>query len=391
MISVEVLSRLGDISIDTFLNEYWQQKPLLIRNAIPDAASIIEADELAGLSLEDDLESRLVIQKDQDWEVEHGPFADDRFANIQTSHWSLLVQNVDSAHPGVNELLRRFRFLPNWRIDDIMVSFAADRGSVGAHFDYYDVFLLQGEGQRNWKIGQRCDSNSPLVDNVPMKLLQSFDCKEEWITKPGDLLYIPAQVAHWGESIGESICYSIGFRAPSHSEFLSDYSLQLCDDLNLDHRYRDGSEVANVAQTGEIQPEVVENLRATLLRLADNPIEIGHWLAQFSTELKPGIEPDLLPLDFAEKTDFTEDTPLALSHFNRCAFYRLGKNDKDDTSRCYINGKGYEVSTEFAQTLSNYAPFTRSSLSNSDQNVALSLVLENKIVLSTTDERHHDS
>ncbi|MCF4993909.1 cupin domain-containing protein, partial [Pseudomonas gessardii] len=158
------LQLLGGITAREFLRDYWQKKPLLIRQAIPDFESPIDADELAGLALEEEVESRLVIEHgERPWELRRGPFAEDAFSTLPEREWTLLVQAVDQFVPEVAELLEQFRFLPSWRIDDVMISFAAPGGSVGPHFDNYDVFLLQAQGKRNWKIGQMCSSESPLL------------------------------------------------------------------------------------------------------------------------------------------------------------------------------------------------------------------------------------
>jgi len=370
------LTHLGEISVEQFLSEYWQKKPLLVRKALPNLAELIDADELGGLSLEDDVQSRLVIQDGNDWKVEHGPLAEDRFSTLPESHWSLLVQNVDALSLEINDLLKRFRFLPNWRLDDIMVSFASDQGGVGPHFDYYDVFLLQGEGKRRWKIGQGCDSTSTLVEGLPMKILEHFECNEEYILEEGDLLYIPANIAHWGESIGESICYSVGFRAPAHSEFLLEYTQDIWESLSEDDRFRDGSEITNTKLSGEIQPEVIDAFRSVLLDLADRPSQIAHWIAEFSTQLKQGIEPELLPLEFANIDDFLSEQPMVMSHFNRCAFYKTD----DDKAHCFINGTGYELSIAFAQVLCDYKVFSINDVPLSDHEAAKALIEERKII-----------
>ncbi|RLA37737.1 MAG: hypothetical protein DRQ64_09360, partial [Gammaproteobacteria bacterium] len=176
--------------LDNFLAEYWQRKPLLIRQALPGFTSPIEADELAGLALEEEFESRLIIESKASpyWSLQCGPFADDRFQSLPSSHWTLLVQAVDQWVPEVHDLLRHFDFLPQWRVDDIMLSYAADQGSVGPHFDQYDVFLLQGEGQRRWRLGQHCDSNTPLLKGPELSIVDNFEQSEEWLLEPGDML-----------------------------------------------------------------------------------------------------------------------------------------------------------------------------------------------------------
>ena len=181
---------LGDISAEEFLADYWQKKPLLIRNAIPNFEPPVDGDELAGMALEQEVESRLVVGAD--WQLEHGPFTEERFQTLPSTDWTLLVQAVDLWVPEVAELLHEFNFLPPWRLDDIMVSYAEAGGSVGPHFDYYDVFLLQGAGQRRWQIGQRCDNDTPLATGTDLKIIADFKATNEWVLNTGDMLWVTA-------------------------------------------------------------------------------------------------------------------------------------------------------------------------------------------------------
>ena len=195
--SIQTLTHLGPIPIEEFFAQYWQKKPLFIKNALPDLYQL-DADLLAGYSLEDGVESRLIVETpkqqngfNSDWDVFHGPLEEEDFAELPASHWTLLVQSVNQLCPEINALLHQFRFVPNWRLDDVMVSFASDGGSVGPHFDYYDVFLLQAHGQRTWQVGQPCTSHSPLQDNCDLKILTEFDTEATYTVEPGDLLYLP--------------------------------------------------------------------------------------------------------------------------------------------------------------------------------------------------------
>jgi len=212
------------LDIEDFLANYWQQSPLLLRNALT-SIDLINGDELAGLSMEPDIESRIIIGNAdaENWQLKQGPFNENTFADLPEKDWTLLVQAVDHWIPEVRELLSEFNFLPTWRLDDIMVSFAVEGGGVGPHFDQYDVFLIQLEGRRLWKSGQLCDENTEVVDKLPVKILTEFDEQESWIMKPGDMLYLPPGVAHWGVALENSTTISVGFRAPSHTETISDF------------------------------------------------------------------------------------------------------------------------------------------------------------------------
>src|SRR5690606_35155678 len=180
--SLSVTTLPGGMSAEEFLRDYWQKKPLLIRQAFPDFESPLSADELAGLSLEEEVESRIVLELGATpWELRHGPFTEDDYRTLPERDWTLLVQAVDQFVPEVAELLQAFRFLPSWRLDDVMISYAAPGGSVGPHFDSYDVFLLQTQGHRRWKIGQMCEADSPLLEHPDLRILSEFEQQQEWV------------------------------------------------------------------------------------------------------------------------------------------------------------------------------------------------------------------
>ena len=277
-------SPLGNMSTETFLREYWQKKPLLIRQAFPGFENPLSADELAGLSLEEEVESRIVLEHgERPWEMRRGPFDEDDYRNLPERDWTLLVQAVDQFVPEVADLMKAFRFLPSWRLDDVMISYATPGGSVGPHYDNYDVFLLQGEGHRRWKLGQRCDTDSPLLDNPDMKILSDFELQEEWVLAPGDMLYIPPGLAHYGIAEDECMTYSIGFRAPSHHEVLVHYTDFLGQYLNDQQRYTDADQAA-VSDPAVVDDAAVERLREILLTAANDKQALAVWFGRFMTE-----------------------------------------------------------------------------------------------------------
>ena len=215
--------QLQNFDIDLFLREHWQKKPMLIRNALPDWCNPLDPEDLAGLACEEEIESRLIIRKDESWKLEHGPFTEKRFGKLGKKPWTLLVQAVDHFVPEVAALIAPFRFVPNWRIDDVMVSYASDQGGVGPHFDQYDVFLVQGLGRRRWQIGPVCDAQTPLLPHDDIRLLASFEATDEWVLEPGDILYVPPGFAHDGVALGDDcMTYTIGFRSPSRNELIED-------------------------------------------------------------------------------------------------------------------------------------------------------------------------
>jgi len=284
MTSDTPLQILGGISAREFLRDYWQKKPLLIRQAIPAYESPVSPDELAGLSLEEEVESRLVLEHGENpWELRRGPFSEDTYQNLPERDWTLLVQAVDQLVPEVAELIEHFRFLPNWRIDDVMVSFAAPGGGVGPHFDNYDVFLLQAHGQRRWKVGQICDGDSPLLQHADLRILADFQGTDEWVLEPGDMLYLPPRLAHFGTAEDACMTYSLGFRAPSAAEVLTHFTDFLAQFLPDEERYSD-ADLVPVEDPHQIQSDALDRLRAMLAEHMGDERLLLTWFGQFMTE-----------------------------------------------------------------------------------------------------------
>lgn len=218
---------------DDFLQNVWQQNALLLKSALPGFADPISADDLAGLALDDDVDCRLV--SDAGKNAQFGPFTTEELNSFPARDATLLVRGVDTFDEEVAGLLDHFRFLPRWRLEDIMVSFASPGGGVGPHFDEYDVFLIQGQGSRRWRIGQKCDASTAVDCDGALRTLKHFETVAEYELKAGDILYVPPGVAHWGEAISNSLCYSVGFRAPSWQEAL----LELGESSGVQGRYKD--------------------------------------------------------------------------------------------------------------------------------------------------------
>lgn len=280
------LQLLGGLTAREFMRDYWQKKPLLVRQAIPGFESPISPDELAGLALEEEIESRLVIEHgERPWELRRGPFAEDAFAELPERDWTLLVQAVDQFVPEVAELLEEFKFLPKWRIDDVMVSFAVAGGGVGPHFDNYDVFLLQGLGKRRWQIGQVCDSESPVLPHADLKILAEFVKTEEWVLEPGDMLYLPPRLAHCGTAEDDCMTYSVGFRAPSAAEVLTHFTDFLGQFLPDEERYSD-ADAQPTSDPTQIQRDALDRLKALLTEHMSDERLLMTWFGQFMTEPK---------------------------------------------------------------------------------------------------------
>jgi len=315
---------LGEISAEQFLAEYWQKKPLLIRNAFPDFIPPVTADELAGLACEEDVESRLIIQNpdNDDWELEHGPFDEERFGELPESHWTLLVQAVDHWSPEAAELMERFRFVPNWRIDDLMISYAADQGGVGPHYDNYDVFLIQASGRRRWEIGGKYDQNSPRRPDVPVMILPEWEAEEAWVLNPGDMLYLPPQVGHNGFADGDDcMTYSVGFRAPAKSEILRQYTDHLSDQLTSEQRYAD-PDLKLQENSGEISALAMSQVRQMFIDGLEGEA-LERWFGRFMTEPK---YPELFDAlqhneDAPQTTDLNSIDLLHRNEGSRFAYY----------------------------------------------------------------------
>ncbi|MGH8248780.1 MAG: cupin domain-containing protein [Gammaproteobacteria bacterium] len=279
---------LGGISTAEFLSRYWQKQPCLIRNAFPGFRSFIDARGLMNLACREDVESRLVLEKDGDypWQVLHGPFQRRQFVKLPDSRWTLLVQNVDIHLDEARDLLDCFAFVPGWRIDDLMVSFAAPAGGVGPHLDSYDVFLLQAEGERRWCINQSSYTEADFVPDRDLRIIADFRSDAEWVLKTGDMLYLPPGVAHLGTAPGECITYSIGFRAPSRLELLGRF---VDDGGAQDQRYSDAG-MTPATNPGEITAQALGRIREMMRSAiaADEPINA--WFGRHVTQIPERID-----------------------------------------------------------------------------------------------------
>jgi len=367
-----MLTHLGDISVETFLKEYWQQKPLLIRQAFPDFESPLSPDELAGLALEPDVESRIILEqgKTGPWELHCGPFAESTFSQLPESHWTLLVQAVDQWVPEVQALLDHFRFIPNWRLDDIMISYAADQGSVGPHFDYYDVFLLQGYGQRHWQLGQTCTAHSPRLEGTSLNILQTFEPEQDWILEPGDMLYIPPQVAHHGIGIGDCMTYSIGFRAPSHADILTEFSQELAGHLDNDLRYSDAG-LSPQQNPGEIKPQAIQQLKRTLRRYLEDDAKLTDWFGGYMTTRKyPELEDsDHDHYSIEAWTEAIDDGALLCHHpAARFAYTEIEAEHANSPVHLFVDGETLSCNQQLAQLLCAKPDFSAEDLAPFRQN-----------------------
>ena len=303
---------LGGLTEAEFLEEFWQKKPLLIRNAFPDFVSPLEPDELAGLACQEEVLSRLIMEKggDYPWQLKHGPFDPGQFDALGDSHWTVLVQEVDRHVPQVSELFDAFSFLPNWRKDDVMISFAANDTGVGAHTDSYDVFLLQGSGRRRWQIGP-VREDYKHVEGLDIRMIENFEPSETFDLETGDMLYLPPGVPHNGVSLEPCLTYSFGFLAPTQADIASSY-LAWQAERGPSPRYGDPDLKAG-RSPGLISSQDVDRVRALLEKIPTETEDLAEWLGGFMTRAQR------LPADVEEFEGSYEEF---LADFEQCEQWR---------------------------------------------------------------------
>lgn len=278
---------LAGLTSAEFLRRHWQKKPLLVRDALPGCRGILQREGLFELAARDDLESRLVLRDGRRWRVRHGPFGPRELKRLPRRGWTLLVQGVEQALPAARSLLDRFSFIPYARLDDVMVSYAPAGGGVGPHFDNYDVFLLQGEGRRRWRVSRQRDLE--LVADAPLRILRRFRPAREWVVDPGDLLYLPPRCAHDGIAMeGGCVTYSIGFRAPGAQELGARFLDYLQDHLQLTGIYED-PELQPQRHPARLGDGMVRNVRKFLQRIRWNGADVARFLGCHLTEPKAHV------------------------------------------------------------------------------------------------------
>lgn len=288
--------RLGGLSARAFLARHWQKRPLLVRGAFPDWADPLSPDELAGLATEPDAHARIVehTRRAPRWRVRWGPFDAADFAALPERDWTLLVRHVDAHVPGAAALLEDFRFVPAWRLDDVMVSYAAPGGSVGPHLDSYDVFLIQGFGRRRWRVDSKPVGGDPgLVPGLDLQVLARFAPDREWVLEPGDLLYLPPRIAHHGVAEGPCMTYSVGFRAPAPPEIIAGVLEAAVAAADAGHRYAD-PDLKVPRSPGRIAPGAVAWARRVVREALGAPGVVEDWFGRHVTE--GPADDDLAPL-----------------------------------------------------------------------------------------------
>jgi len=354
----QTLQILGGITPTQFLAEFWQKKPLLIKQAIPGFKGLLSPDELAGLACEEDVQSRIVQYIKGKWVASHGPFTEDDFANLPEkpttdNNWTLLVQSVNHYMPEAMQLLQQFNFIPHARLDDLMVSYAPNGGGVGPHFDSYDVFLLQGQGKRLWRISEQSDLS--LVEGAPLRILKNFDTAQEWLLEAGDMLYLPPHLAHWGIAVSDGVIdcmtYSIGFRAPKNQELATEFLGFLQDKLNQDQMVLEGiyqdSDLRLQSHPAEISNSMVSKVSANLNKIQWTASMVTEFLGTYLSDPKADVVFDANKktsmLTFSEKL---AKIGVALDFKTQMLF-----SCENELCQFFINGEITEFSGDVASVL----------------------------------------
>ena len=338
-----------------FLRDYWQKRPLLIRGAFQDFTPPLSPDDLAGLACMDGALARIVRHdaKRNHWAVASGPFDDATFAKLPASHWTLLVQDVDKWDADTAALLDAFAFIPSWRIDDVMISYAADRGGVGAHVDQYDVFLLQGMGKRRWAIDAGSNPPTDPREDVELKLLKRFSPTHEWVLQPGDMLYLPPGVPHDGTAVGECMTFSIGMRAPAAGELLFDFAAHVAESLPEAQRFAD-PDLAPAASAGEIDAAALRRARRALGPVAATLDEdaFADWFGRFITRYRVAqpAAPRRRPIDRDALAGRLPRSRLERDPWSRFAWRRRGRD-----ARLYVAGSVSDAPIAWARELASGA------------------------------------
>lgn len=325
------LALLGGLTPQQFLRDYWHKKPLLIRQAIPGFKPLLSREGLRDLAAQEDVESRLISHFDAQWDMQRGPLA--QLPPFEKKGWTMLIQGANLHNDAADKLMQQFRFIPDARLDDLMISYATDAGGVGPHFDSYDVFLLQAHGQRRWRIGAQTDLT--LVENMPLKILKNFQPEEEYVLDPGDMLYLPPHYAHDGIAEGECMTYSIGFRAPAFQEIGEAFLQFMADTIDLPGRYAD-PDLTVSKHPAELSRAMISRFSSELNKIRFTEDDFTIFLGEYLSEPKPNVTfpSPRRPLTFPRFVDAAVKRGITLSPKTRM-LYR-GKH-------VFINGEAFAL------------------------------------------------
>ncbi|KYQ84113.1 cupin [Acinetobacter sp. NRRL B-65365] len=347
------LAVLGGITAEQFLNEYWQKKPLLIRNAMPEIIGLLEPADVQELALEEHVTARLIRQKNKnpnEWHVKSAPLTKGDFQKLPNL-WTLLVQAVDHYSFDIAELWKKFPFIPQWRRDDIMVSYAPKGGSVGKHFDFYDVFLVQGHGHRRWQLGQMCDESTQFIPDQPLKLLAEMDVHFDEVLAPGDLLYVPPGLSHYGVAEDDCLTFSFGFRMPNLSEMIDQVSDKFAENTSLKNPLADIAR-QQTAHLGEINSTEFAYLKTQLLDYLTQAPEFDAAIMAYMSEARyPNNIPEPEEVDANDVAEVIgADYQIILEPASRLLYRKQG-----DSFEFWANGDTVCISAAFMPYLKQIA------------------------------------
>ncbi len=336
----------GGLTASAFLRDYWQKKPLLIRQAFPQFNGLLNPQQLLALACTEDAQARLVTRQRGQWQLQQGPFKPAAFKKLGKNQWTVLVQGVNHILPQAAALLQHFSFIPHARLDDLMVSYAPSGGGVGPHFDSYDVFLLQGLGHRRWQISAQQDRT--LTEGAPLKILRHFEVAQEWVLAPGDMLYLPPHYAHNGIAEDDCMTYSIGFRAPAYQELAEQFLVYLQDRVCMDGMVADAN-LKPQLHPSEIGADMLRQVGNVIRQVQWSKRDIADFLGCYLSEPKPHIffVPPARP-------------PLSRARFEQAAQSRSVALDLKTQMLChgssvFINGTAYAVGKDSYHTLRTLA------------------------------------
>jgi 50S ribosomal protein L16 3-hydroxylase len=324
---------LGGLSTAEFLRDYWQKKPLLIRNALPGFEGLLDPQQLMDMACEEDVQARLVTQQSGKFGLQHSPFEPGDFGHFGKKKWTVLVQGVNHHLPEAAELLKLFSFIPHARLDDLMVSYAPAGGGVGPHFDSYDVFLLQGAGHRRWQISTQEDQT--LIEGAPLRILKDFRVEQEWVLEAGDMLYLPPHCAHNGIAEDDCMTYSIGFRTPAYQELAEQFLVYLQDRIQVEGMYADPDLKAQ-KHPSEIGSAMLDQVERAIKQVRWDREDIANFLGCYLSEPKPHIYFD------------SPERPLSEAKFRKAVLKQGMELDLKSQMLChagwiFVNGEAFEV------------------------------------------------
>jgi 50S ribosomal protein L16 3-hydroxylase len=373
--------KAAGLDLQGFLSEHWQKRPVLLRQALASYDPSLDENDIAGLACEEMAESRLVTGNSDanNWSLKHGPFREKQLRNLPDQDWTLLVQDVEKHYPPLQDLLAKFNFLPDWRLDDLMVSIAAPGGSVGPHYDQYDVFLLQASGRRRWQIASQFDRD--LLPDCELNVLASFRSEMEWILEPGDVLYLPPGIAHHGVALESGMTWSIGLRAPSQADLLLALGEWMAEHHNEGIRYQD-SAISTDQSRGEIDRDALQQFRQLLMNLSGDELQFNDFISSFMSRFRLAHQP--APPD---STVNQEQLVAALKNsatILRNPWTRLVWTEQNGVARLFAAGDQYSCDIDLAKRLCATPPDIKpgTDLTQESELILCRLINRGHLVLS---------